>query len=42
MLDMDGTEALERVNEANWSKFDNGNPYLDANGKIKKGPNLST
>lgn len=39
-------EALLRVNESNWSKFDiEGNPIRDSNGKITKGesykkPNL--
>jgi predicted HAD superfamily Cof-like phosphohydrolase len=32
--------ALDRVNQSNYSKFDeNGNPIFDLNGKIKKGPN---
>lgn len=36
---MDVVEALDRVDESNWSKFDeNGQPMFDANGKIMKGP----
>ncbi len=32
-------EALNEVNSSNWSKFDeHGNPIVDANGKIMKGP----
>ena len=31
--------ALKEVNSSNWSKFDNGEPIFDENGKIKKGPN---
>lgn len=34
------TEALRRVNQSNWSKFDtDGQPLRDADGKIAKGPN---
>jgi len=34
-------DALTEVNESNWSKFDdNGQPIVDANGKIMKGPNF--
>lgn len=37
-MNFDG--ALTEVNKSNWSKFDdNGNPIIDANGKILKGPN---
>lgn len=37
---MDIAEAVYRVNESNWSKFDDdGLPNRDANGKIIKGPN---
>lgn len=36
---MDGRTAVVRVNESNWSKFDDeGQPIRDANGKIAKGP----
>lgn len=36
---MDADEAIARVNQSNWSKFDeNGQPIFDANGKITKGP----
>lgn len=31
--------ALQEVNRSNWSKFENGEPIFDENGKIKKGPN---
>ena len=33
--------ALQEVNRSNWSKFENGEPLFDENGKIKKGPNYS-
>lgn len=37
---MDVPQALDRVNVSNWSKFDNqGQPIVDANGKVTKGPN---
>lgn len=32
------TEAVRRVNSSNWSKFVDGHPVFDANGKIAKGP----
>lgn len=36
---MQGPEAVRRVNGSNWSKFDDdGKPYFDENGKVKKGP----
>lgn len=36
---MDTTEAVRRVNQSNWSKFDtDGRPIFDANGKVTKGP----
>lgn len=36
---MKAVEAIDIVNSSNWSKFDeNGTPYFDANGKVKKGP----
>ena len=34
-------EAVGRVNESNWSKFVDGKPIFDENGKIAKGPNYS-
>lgn len=37
MLGMDIEGALDEVNRSNWSKFENGNPVFDENGKIKKG-----
>ena len=38
--DMRASDACDRVNTSNWSKFDhNGQPIRDANGKITKGPN---
>lgn len=40
MADLKVAEALKRVNESNWSKFnEDGFPVFDANGKIAKGPN---
>jgi hypothetical protein len=37
---MRASDACDRVNTSNWSKFDhNGQPIRDANGKITKGPN---
>jgi predicted HAD superfamily Cof-like phosphohydrolase len=38
MLGMDITQAMQRINESNWSKFVDGKPVFDENGKIKKGP----
>jgi predicted HAD superfamily Cof-like phosphohydrolase len=38
MLGMDIETALGRVNDSNWSKFVDGKPIFDANGKIQKGP----
>lgn len=39
---MDGRTAVVRVNQSNWSKFDdNGQPIRDENGKIAKGPNYT-
>ena len=37
MLGMDIEGALDEVNHSNWSKFENGSPVFDENGKIKKG-----
>lgn len=37
MLGMNITEAMKRVNDSNWSKFVDGKPVFDENGKIKKG-----
>lgn len=37
MLGMDIEGALAEVNSSNWSKFENGSPVFDENGKIKKG-----
>ena len=34
----DIVEGLRRVNSSNWSKFVDGKPIFDANGKIAKGP----
>lgn len=37
-MDFDG--AIAEVNDSNWSKFDDeGNPIINENGKIMKGPN---
>lgn len=33
------SEAVRRVNESNWSKYEDGYPVFDRNGKIGKGPN---
>ena len=46
MLGFDIEGALDEVNRSNWSKFENGSPVFDENGKIKKGesyfkPNLT-
>jgi hypothetical protein len=38
MLNMDIVEALARVNNSNWSKFVEGAPIFDENGKVAKGP----
>lgn len=37
MLGFDIEKALDEVNRSNWSKFENGKPVFDENGKIKKG-----
>ncbi len=37
MLGFDIAGALDEVNRSNWSKFENGSPVFDENGKIKKG-----
>lgn len=34
-------EALVEVDRSNWSKFVDGQPLRDANGKIKKGPHYT-
>lgn len=39
VLGMDIEGALSEVNQSNWSKFVDGKPIFDDNGKIKKGPN---
>lgn len=36
MLNMDPVGGLAEVNRSNWSKFINGEPQFDANGKIMK------
>lgn len=38
MHGLDIETALHRVNGSNWSKFVDGKPVFDENGKIKKGP----
>ncbi len=35
---MDAPEAVRRVNSSNWSKFVDGQPVFDENGKVTKGP----
>lgn len=37
MAGFDIVGALDEVNRSNWSKFENGKPVFDENGKIKKG-----
>ncbi|MGY6772002.1 nucleoside triphosphate pyrophosphohydrolase family protein [Gallibacterium sp. ZY190522] len=37
MFGFDIKKALAEVNKSNWSKFENGKPVFDENGKIKKG-----
>lgn len=39
MMKMDPIGGLNSVNESNWSKFVDGEPQFDENGKIQKGPN---
>jgi len=41
MEGMDIQGALAEVNRSNWSKFVDGKPVFDENGKIKKGPGYS-
>ena len=41
MYGLDIVGALGEVNRSNWSKFVDGKPIFDENGKIKKGPNYS-
>ena len=41
MLDMDPVGGLAEVNRSNWSKFINGLPQFDANGKIMKAGDYS-
>lgn len=41
MLGFDMEKALAEVNRSNYSKFENGKPVFDKNGKIKKGANYS-
>jgi hypothetical protein len=38
MLGYPMSEAIDRVNTSNWSKFVVGKPVFDENGKIRKGP----
>lgn len=38
MYGMDIETGLHRVNGSNWSKFVDGQPVFDENGKVKKGP----
>ena len=39
MFELNIQGACEEVNASNWSKFVDGEPVFDANGKIAKGPN---
>lgn len=41
MLGFDIISALEEVNRSNFSKFEDGKPVFDANGKITKGKHYS-
>lgn len=41
MAGMDIVGALEEVNRSNWSKFVDGKPVFDGNGKIRKGPDYT-
>lgn len=41
MLGLDIKGALEEVNRSNWSKFVDGKPVFNENGKIAKGPNYT-
>lgn len=41
MEGMDIVGALDEVNRSNWSKFVDGDPVFDDNGKIKKGPDYT-
>jgi len=36
---MNVPEAVERVDASNWTKYVDGQPVFDDNGKVKKGPN---
>lgn len=39
MFDLDINTAIARINDSNYSKFVDGVPIFDDNGKVKKGPN---
>lgn len=41
VAEMDVVEALREVNRSNWSKFVDGKPVYNADGKIIKGPEYS-
>lgn len=41
MLGFDHSGALAEVNRSNFSKFEDGKPVFDENGKIKKGKNYT-
>lgn len=41
MMGFDMAAALDEVNKSNYSKFVNGHPVFDANGKIAKGPDYA-
>lgn len=41
MLGMDVSGALAEVQRSNWSKFVDGKPVFDENGKIAKGPDYT-
>lgn len=41
MMGWDIKKDLAEVNRSNWSKFENGKPVFDENGKIQKGANYT-
>jgi len=41
MFELNILDGLTEVNRSNWSKFVDGKPLFDENGKIKKGPGYS-
>ena len=39
MFNLDIMSGMDEINRSNWSKFVDGKPVFNGNGKIKKGPN---